>query len=169
MDQLNPQEELSKFKSADRKIWVRVSRYPHLTLGFIREFHEKIILDELFSCRSFLEVFIREIVDNKKFKTDSLFWFTICKCQDLSEGFIREYQDKVDWNCISAYQNISEDFIREFKDKVNWFNISVFQSISKDFVEEFKDRLVLREVETEHKNRIGSENGGTKVEDPEVL
>lgn len=166
MEQSTLEEEISKLKSTDRKVWVRVSRYPHLPLSFIRDFHEKILLDELFSCRAFLEVFIREIVGNKKFKKDSIFWFTISKSQDLSEGFIREYQNEVNWGCISAYQNLSEDFIREFKDRVNWFNISFFQILSQPFIEEFKDRLDLKSVDIEHKSRIGSENGGYRIEDP---
>jgi hypothetical protein len=43
---------------------------------------------------------------------------------ELSEKFIREFQDKVDWEFISRYQKLSEDFIREFKVKVEWNFIS---------------------------------------------
>ena len=46
------------------------------------------------------------------------------RVSNLSEDFIREFQDKVDWDCISKYQNLSEDFIREFQDKVDWQEIS---------------------------------------------
>ena len=52
-------------------------------------------------------------------------WGCISRCQNLSEDFIREFQDKVNWNLISIYQKLSESFIREFQDKVNWYDISI--------------------------------------------
>jgi hypothetical protein len=46
--------------------------------------------------------------------------------QELSENFIRQFQDKVNWNMISFYQTLSEDFIRQFQDKVNWLKLRIF-------------------------------------------
>ena len=34
------------------------------------------------------------------------------------------------WNCISEYQKLSEGFIREFEGKVNWNHISIYQKLS---------------------------------------
>ena len=42
----------------------------------------------------------------------------------LSEEYIREFQDKVNWHMISCYQTLSEELIREFQDKVDWYYIS---------------------------------------------
>ncbi|HNW65785.1 MAG TPA: hypothetical protein PKO10_01070, partial [Aliarcobacter cryaerophilus] len=47
------------------------------------------------------------------------------KYQKLSEGFIREFSDKVNlyWNCISSNQKLSESFIKEYNltiPKYNW-------------------------------------------------
>ena len=50
---------------------------------------------------------------------DEYGWTYISIYEELSEDFIREYQDKVDWYFISSHQNLSEDFIREFQDKVD--------------------------------------------------
>ena len=64
-------------------------------------------------------------------------WYLISKHQNLSEGFIREFKDKVNWYWISSHQNLSEGFIREFKDKVNWNEISIYQHLSEGFIREF--------------------------------
>jgi hypothetical protein len=45
----------------------------------------------------------------------------------------------VDWKDISEYQQLSEDFIREFDDKVNWKIICENQQLSEDFIMEFVD------------------------------
>ncbi|GAF92450.1 unnamed protein product, partial [marine sediment metagenome] len=43
----------------------------------------------------------------------------VSKYQDLSENFIREFENKVNWDCISLCQDLSLDFIKEFKDKID--------------------------------------------------
>jgi hypothetical protein len=40
--------------------------------------------------------------------------------EELSEDFIREFQDEVDWKCVSGYQNLSEKFIKEFRNNLDW-------------------------------------------------
>ena len=37
----------------------------------------------------------------------------------LTEEYIREFQDKVDWNWIPYQKTLSEEFIKEFQDKLN--------------------------------------------------
>lgn len=54
--------------------------------------------------------------------------------------------ESIDWKCISIDQNLSEDFMREFQDEVNWYYISLYQNLSDDFIIEFQDRLDLREM-----------------------
>lgn len=60
---------------------------------------------------------------NKILGTKYKNWVDISCHQCLSEGFIREFKDKVYWRLISEYQYLSEDFIREFKDKVDMYYI----------------------------------------------
>ena len=50
----------------------------------------------------------------------------IKKLEKRYRKLINEF-DEFDWCCISTYQELSEDFIREFQDKVNWFCISICQ------------------------------------------
>ena len=76
----------------------------------------------------------------RKFQ-DTVNWDYISQYQKLSEDFIREFKDKVNWEYISEYQKLSEDFIREFQDKVNWYCIPAFQKLSEDFIREFKDEV----------------------------
>ena len=80
------------------------------------------------------ENFIREF-------QDKVYWRLISEYQKLSENFIREFQDKVNWSYISANQKLSDNFIREFQNKVNWYNISIRQKLSEDFIREFKDKI----------------------------
>jgi len=77
----------------------------------------------------------------EEFKNEDHSWHTISVYWNLSENFIREFQDKVDWNDIFKWQKLSEDFIREFQDKVSWKKISCYQELSKDFLLEFKDKV----------------------------
>jgi hypothetical protein len=65
-------------------------------------------------------------------------WSHISKRRELSEEFIRLYQNKLDWFFISMCQKLSESFIREFKHKVNWGMIAKYQNISEDFLREAK-------------------------------
>ena len=41
-------------------------------------------------------------------------WSSLCKYEQLSEGFIREFENDVDWNMISYSQTLSENFIRKY-------------------------------------------------------
>jgi hypothetical protein len=40
---------------------------------------------------------------------------------NLSEEFIRQYQDKLDWGWVCLKQKLSEEFIIEFKDKIRCY------------------------------------------------
>lgn len=43
----------------------------------------------------------------------------------------------VDWPWISEHKELSEEFIREFQDKVSWWHIFNYQKLSKEFRGEF--------------------------------
>lgn len=47
----------------------------------------------------------------------------IKKLEKIYKKTISEFT-KYNWKCISLYQNLSEDFIREYQDKVDWLSIS---------------------------------------------
>ena len=95
------------------------------------------------------DIFYREnnaIKQNKKYWFKLFYvclygWEHLSKHKNLSEDFIRKYQDKVDWEYISEYQTLSEYFIHKFKDKVDWYKISEYQILSEEFIREFKDNF----------------------------
>ena len=91
------------------------------------------------------EVLIRLTQVTEKFirkYQDKVYWKDISLYQILSGDFIREFQDRLDWDYISRNQKLSESFIREFKYKVYWYNISKYQKLSEDFIREFQDKVV---------------------------
>ena len=49
---------------------------------------------------------------------NQLDWGKISKDKNLSEDFIRRYQDKVVWSFISSDQNLSDEFREEFRAKL---------------------------------------------------
>ena len=78
-------------------------------------------------------------------------WEDISKRKNLSEDFIREFQDEVDWSCISMYQNLSESFIREFQDNVNWWSISMYQKLSESFIRDFQNKMKWYQISSRQK------------------
>ena len=74
---------------------------------------------------------------------DKVNWAQISIYKNLSENFIREFQNKVNWDSISAHQKLSEPFIREFQDTLNWDYIPYHQNLSKKFKSEFKHKIKL--------------------------
>ena len=62
----------------------------------------------------------------------------------ISEDFMREFQDKLDWDIISTYQELTIEFVEEFQDKINFNNYAEYnQYISEDIVRKFIDRINL--------------------------
>ena len=53
-------------------------------------------------------------------------WVHVSYSYDLSENFIREYQNKIDWYFISKHQILSENLIIEFIERVDWYGISIY-------------------------------------------
>ncbi len=73
----------------------------------------------------------------RKFQ-NKVYWSAISYSQTLSEQFIREFQDKVDWYFISSHQKLSENFIMEFQHKVNWNRVLYFQILSESFKQKIR-------------------------------
>lgn len=93
------------------------------------------------------EDFIRELYNRSPSKIPWGDWFEdISLNQNLSEDFIREFQDKLEWRLISSWQKLSESFIQEFSHKLNWRRISTKQRLSKEFIAKNLDKLYLNEL-----------------------
>ena len=78
------------------------------------------------------EIFIREF-------QDELVWESISRNEHLTKNSIREFKDEVDWNFISLNRNLTEDFIREFQELFNWIFVVRYQKMSDSFVIEFNE------------------------------
>jgi hypothetical protein len=59
----------------------------------------------------------------------------------LTEGFMREYSDKLDWNSLFSNFKLPKSIIDEFSGSVDWSKISCLNNLSDDFVEEFSGFL----------------------------
>lgn len=54
--------------------------------------------------------------------------------QNLSENFIREFQDKVDWVEISQNQRFGKEFATQFQNKLEWSYVISRQIFDFDFL-----------------------------------
>jgi hypothetical protein len=68
-------------------------------------------------------------------------WGLISLNYDLTEKFIRKYQNEVNWFYITEYQKFSEEFIREFQDKIHWNRILKFKKLSDELIRDFADKV----------------------------
>ena len=94
----------------------------------------KIEWENISKSQNLSEDFIREF-------QDKVYWYDISMYQKLSEEFIREFQNKVNWVLISKHQKLSESSIRECQDKVKWLYISIYQKLSESFIREYQDKV----------------------------
>ena len=110
---MNKQDFMKKYKD-EHPDWHFVSEYQKMSEKFMNE-----LINELPS-ESVQEELNRILKETGGLFEDYYWWWReISRDCDLSEDFIREYQDDVHWDCISINQKLSKDFIIEFKDKLN--------------------------------------------------
>ena len=84
------------------------------------------------------EEFIKEFFDRFN---DS--FGTLLTYQKITESFLYSIKDQIigiKWSYLSM-NNLSENFIRDFEDKLYWFFISKYQKLSKQFIVEFSDKI----------------------------
>jgi len=75
-----------------------------------------------------------------------MFWWKICRYQQLSETFIRFYIEKIDMAVILAYQLLSEEFLEEqcgFFDDDAWHRVAKYQTLSPAFREKYGEFLTM--------------------------
>jgi len=74
------------------------------------------------------------------------YWDSVSFDCELTEDFIREYQDYVNWEYISKVQKLSEDFMREFKDKLDWDSIMFYQKLTIEFMTEMVNEGYIKDL-----------------------
>ena len=104
----------------------------------LREQFLKRAFEEMCRHTKLKESFLRDNIDD-------LEWNFVCRFQNLSLSFIREFQYYMDWRELAQNETIhfTVDFIREFKDKLNWSKMSereIFWNCDENIIE-FNDKL----------------------------
>ena len=118
-------------KYPENQDWNTIACRADLPEDFIIEFIDYFNLDCLLSYQKLSENLIISI--KEKFNNEH--WFKISFTDNLSENFIREFQNKVDWYWIAANQNLSKEFIVEFSNKINFYGLSLNENMSDDIKE----------------------------------
>lgn len=73
-------------------------------------------------------------------KLDKNWWTALSYRTDLSDDFLREFNDKIDWTMFSLH-NLDRTIIKEFQDKVDWKHLCC-NALSERFIEDYKCRVV---------------------------
>ena len=89
-----------------------------------------------------LEDICRELIPKFKVSPNSLIndnsiaiWTVIPNDFELSEGFMREFQDKLNWITVSRCRKLSDEFIIEFQNKIEFnYYCEYNQYISENIV-----------------------------------
>ena len=74
-------------------------------------------------------------------------WYNISDYHYLSEGFMREFKDKLNWDTISQEQSLSEPFVEEMSDYVNWYYIIRDEVVGENFVNAMMKDLLAKKKE----------------------
>ncbi len=56
------------------------------------------------------------------------------------------FEKYIDWERLSYHEELTESFMRRFQDKLHWGFISSHQKLSKDFISEFRHKLNMESV-----------------------
>ena len=114
--------------------WKQLVQKTVITEELFECYSDKILQREFYDCQELSEDFIRKY-------EDLLDLFEISCTQKLSEKFIEEFEGRLTWRAISN-QNLSESFIRKNKNKVYWSIVSEAASFRERwFTEEFIDKI----------------------------
>lgn len=149
---------------ADTINWKTVSNSrADLSIGFLREFKDKIDWQRYFYNHTPTQKFVEEFRDviplstviyKVKMTEDFIrryrielekyysFWSSICETQDLSEEFIEEFADKVNWKVISYRQKLSRRMIEKYADKLDWKYMIANQKFDQKFIEKHIEHIL---------------------------
>jgi hypothetical protein len=130
----------------DELNWENVCMYHDLSIEFFVKFPD--VLYDYTYALSDNKSLTENIIDEYSYIWDDSMWEEIfSKYDNLSEWFIRKYQNKLSWWHLTLYcttpGTLSIDLIKEFRDKVDWSILSEFIPLDSDknFFIEFKDKL----------------------------
>lgn len=117
--------------------YLSVCKWDDLFKWTSREFYES-TKDKIYSENQYLNdyTFIEKIRNNMN-NNSIIPWHSISLWGSII--MLEEFVDYLDWNIISYNENLTNEFIRAFQDRLNWDAISCW--CNYDIILEFKDRI----------------------------
>lgn len=117
-----------------------------LSFDIINEFHNQLIWSSVTS-----HGIHESIIEHFIYKMDSISWRNVEFFSQLSENFIKKYEEKLDIVSLFTAQQMSENLITYFLEKTKdettlydiWSKISLNQCLSFEFINKYKDKLNL--------------------------
>lgn len=106
-------------------------------LGTRYKSDEEIDLCNILSSIKISEEFIEEFKD-KIYKDH---WYYISMNPNLTEEFIRRYEDNIDFKAISSTRYLSEDFIMKYEYKLNISSISNYRCLNEEIIEKHVNEI----------------------------
>lgn len=88
---------------------------------------------------------LQQILEQKEdiphYYEEVCWWSILAKHTNLTNGFIREFQVKIDWSWLSSNTTLSENIMREFRDLLDWNPIIGRNRLSESFIRDHLDIL----------------------------
>lgn len=117
----------------DQNMWFIISKISAPDLWFIEKYKHKLNLRYAY-IRSGTNI-TEEFIENN-FHLVSLN-DAVNLYSNLSEDFIKKYEDQIDFDILQISQNLSEEFIKSRIDKINLKHIIMYQTLSEEFIEKY--------------------------------
>lgn len=117
-----------------------------LSIDLINAFHNELIWPEVT-----LHGIHESIIEHFIYKMEPFSWKNVAYFSQLSENFIRKYEDKLDTLALFSSQQMSEQLIEHLLTKVTnefdiyevWSKIALNQNLSIEFIKKYEDKLNL--------------------------
>ena len=117
----------------DYNTWSLISKTYSPDLWFIEKYKHKLNLKSIY-IKSGTKI-TEEFIENN-FHLVSLN-DTVNLYSNLSEDFIKKYEDKINFEILQISQILSEEFIKSRIDKINLNHIIMYQTLSEEFIEKY--------------------------------
>jgi hypothetical protein len=85
-------------------------------------------------------------IDIPESEITDLIWNDISELFNLSEEFIRVFQDKVIWEYISSQRILSDHFLNEFEHKIFWGRYFSFQESSFQITRKYVEKSTYKTI-----------------------
>lgn len=95
--------------------WEQLSIHYFFTVTMLRMYFHRVNWIHILQRQQFSEEFLVEMASNF-----NNCWEVISKYQNLSEGFIEQFKDKLDWQVLFEHQRLTGKFLREHNDYLSF-------------------------------------------------